>query len=152
VGKWVNVYSTHDESVSFSGKMFYIWAHPRRDERPPAAVADLKAALDGDGATVTFTAPADEGGKAVRYQGKCADRPMVDYDTFLRMYAANEERNAMNWWMASNLAGEPLPQSAGRKESFVVTGVPAGAKYFSVCSFDDSNNRSPLSNVAEAGK
>ncbi|MDD4888655.1 MAG: hypothetical protein PHU85_01900 [Phycisphaerae bacterium] len=152
VGKWVNTYSTHDESVSFTGKMFYIWAHPKKDEKPPAAVTDLKVTVEGDKATVTFTAPADEGGKVARYQVKCADKPIADYETFLKKFAANEDKGVANWWMTANLGGEPVPQAAGKKESFVVTGVPAGAKHFAVCSFDDSSNRSPMSNVAEAGR
>jgi len=47
-----------------------------------------------------------------------------------------------------NLKEEPPPKKAGAKENFVVTGVPEGAKYFAVRSFDDSNNRSAISNVA----
>ena len=140
-------------TVSFTGKTFYIWAHPKKDEQPPAAVTDLKVALDGDRATVAFTAPADDGGgKVVRYQVKCSAKPLVDYATFLRKFAANEDAAVTNYWMAANLSGEPAPQAAGAKESFVVTGVPAGARYFAICSFDDSSNRSALSNVAEAGK
>lgn len=160
VGKWANVYSTHDESVSFSGKTFYIWAHPKADDKPPAAVADLAVSIQGDQATVTLTAPADEGGKAVRYQVKCSARPIVDYVTFLKKFAANEEKVVANWWMAANVAGEPAaggpgqtePKAAGVKESFAVTGVPANAKYFALCSFDGAGNRSPMSNVAQSGR
>jgi hypothetical protein len=170
VGKWANVYSTHDESVCFSGKTFYIWAHPRKDEKAPAAVTDLKVVANGDRATVSFTAPADDpstgsrlredasagtagqaGGKVARYQVKCSDKPIVDYETFLKKFAANEDKDVTNWWMATNLAGEPAPQAAGKKESFTVTGVPANAKHFAVSSFDDSDNRGPLSNVAQVG-
>jgi len=50
--------------------------------------------------------------------------------------------------MAANLGGEPKPKAPGAKESFTVSGVPAGAKHFAVRSFDDSRNRSALSNVA----
>ena len=117
-------------------------------------MADLKAAVDGDKATVSFTAPAGaaEAGKVVRYQVKCSDKPIADYETFLKKFAANEDKTVANWWMTANVTGEPAPQAAGAKESFAVTGVPAGAKYFALVSFDDSSNRSPISNVAEAGK
>jgi hypothetical protein len=148
-GRWVNVYSTHDESVAFTGKTMYVWAHPREDTTPPAPVSDLKVALDGGKATVSFTAPVDRGGKTVRYQVKASDKPIVDYATFLQRFAANTEKDVTNFWMAANLAGEPTPQPAGAGESFTVTGVPAGARYFVVVSFDDSGNRSALSNVAE---
>jgi len=33
-----------------------------------------------------------------------------------------------------------------------VTGVPAGARYFALVSYDDSSNRSGVSNLAESGK
>jgi len=149
VGRWVNTYSTHDENVCFTGRTFYIWAHPRKDTQPPAAVKDLAVVVNADKATVMFTAPADRGaGKVVRYQVKCSDKPIVDYETFLQKYAANEDASVTNWWMAVNLKEEPPPKKAGAKENFVVTGVPEGAKYFAVRSFDDSNNRSAISNVA----
>ena len=96
-------------------------------------------------------APSDAEGKVAHYQLKCSDKPIVDYDTFLKNFAANQDKEVANWWMATNLAGEPTPKAVGEKESFVVTGVPANAKHFAVRSFDDSNNRSPLGNVAQAG-
>jgi exo-rhamnogalacturonan lyase-like protein len=150
VGRWVNLYSTHNESVCFTGRTFYEWAHPRRDGIAPKAVTDLVVSLDGNGAKLRFTAPSDEGGKTVRYQVKCSDKPIVDYGVFLEKYAANEDATVTNWWMAANLKGELAPKRAGAKEAFAVTGVPKGAKYFAVRSFDDSSNRSALSNVAEA--
>jgi hypothetical protein len=151
VGKWVNVYTTHDESASFTGKTFYVWAHPKSDEQPPAAVTDLKVAVAGEKATVTFTAPADQGGgKVVRYQVKCSDKPIVDYATFLKKFAANEDAQCTNYWLAANVTGEPAASAPGAKVAFTVAGVSAGAKFFVVCSFDDSSNRSPISNVAAA--
>ena len=153
VAYWVNNYTTHDEQVCFTGKTFYIWAHERKDEQPPKAVADLKVSVAGDKATVSFTAPADEGGgKVVRYQVKCSDKPMVDYVKFLELFKDNKEAGVTNCWMAANVKDEPAPQAPGAKENFTVSGVPATAKYFVVLAFDDSSNRSALSNVAEAGK
>ncbi|MCG3180805.1 MAG: hypothetical protein BIFFINMI_03168 [Phycisphaerae bacterium] len=152
VGMWVNVYTTHGESVCFTGDTFYQFAHPRSDEKAPAAVDDLRVTLAGDKATVSFTAPADAGGgKVVRYQLKCSDKPIVDYATFLDKYAANQDAALTNWWMAANLAGEPAPQAAGAKVSFQVSGVPEGAKYFALRTFDDSSNRSAIGNVVQAG-
>ena len=46
---------------------------------------------------------------------------------------------------------EPAPKAAGAKESFTVTGVPQGAKYFAVRAFDGTKTRSAMSNVAETG-
>jgi len=148
VGRWVNCYSTHDESVCFTGLTFYEWAHPRKDDKPPKAVTDLRVTVEGDKATVALTAPADEGGgKVVRYQLKCSDRPIVSYGDFLKAWAANDDAKVCNWWVAVNLAGEPEPKAAGTAESFTLSGIPQGAKHFALCSFDDSSNRSAMSNV-----
>jgi len=150
VGQWINTYSTHGESVCFTGKTFYIWSHPRQDDRPPKAVTDLKVAVADDQATITFTAPSDEGGgKVVRYQLKYSDKPIVDYAKFLELFADNKDAAVANWWMCPNVPGEPLPGAPGAKESFTVTGIPPGARCFAMVSYDDSSNRSAISNVAE---
>jgi hypothetical protein len=144
VGRWANISGPHAETVCFTGHTFYIHSHPRTDDKAPGAVKDLAVTLAGNRATVSFTSPADAGGgKVVRYQLKCSDKPIVDYETFLKAYAANEDSNVTNWWMAGNVSGEARP-GAGRM-SFVVE-VPEGAKHFAVRSFDDSNNRSAISN------
>jgi hypothetical protein len=153
VTRWANCYSTHNESVAFTGKTFYIWAHEKKDALPPKAVPDLKVTVAGDKATVSFTAPADDGGgKVVRYQVKCADKPLVDFGKFLELFKEGKEGEVINGWMAANVKDEPAPQAPGAKESFTVSGVPANAKFFAVLCFDDSSNRSALSNIAEAGK
>ncbi len=149
VGLWVNCNGVHDEFVCLTGRTFYEWAHPRKDTQPPAAITGLKVAVNGDRATVSFTAPADAGGKVARYQVKCSGKPIVAYADFLKLFAANKDAEYTNWWMAANMQGEPQPRAARTRETFVVTGVPAGAKYFAVRSYDDSNNRSTLSNVAQ---
>jgi len=106
--------------------------------------------LLGEGhAEVSFTAPADRGGgKVVRYQLKAADLPIVPYEQW--EYARDLGKRC-NWWRAVNCRGEPAPSSAGGQERFVVTGVPQAEKlYFAVRSIDDSDNLSPLSNLAAA--
>jgi hypothetical protein len=151
VGMWANYYGDHDGELDFMLHTLYIWGQPRKDEKAPAAVKDLAVTVNGEKATVTFSAPADEGGgKAARYQVKCSDKPIVDYDEFLDAYNKFQDDKCCNWWMAANVQGEPAPKAAGQKESFEVTGLPAGAKYFAVRSFDDSNNRSAMSNQAES--
>ncbi|MCG3180972.1 MAG: hypothetical protein BIFFINMI_03339 [Phycisphaerae bacterium] len=149
VARWVNLNSTHDETVCFTGKTFWIWAHSRTDAQAPAAVTNLAVSVGGGRATVSFTAPADAGGgKVAEYQLKWSDKPIVDYEAFLKDWAANTDADVTNWFLAHNVAGEPTP-AAGGKVSFTVE-VPAEAKYFAVRSFDDSSNRSAISNVAEA--
>jgi hypothetical protein len=149
VGQWVNYYSDHDGQVDFILRTFYVHAHPRRDAAPPKPVGDLTVRVNGDKATVTFTAPADEGGgKVTRYQLKCSNKPIVGYREFLRIYNRFEDGRHTNWWMAANLDGEPAPGEPGRRERFAVSGVPEGAGYFALRSFDDSSNRSAISNIA----
>ncbi|MFW6157725.1 MAG: hypothetical protein ACOC8E_00035 [Planctomycetota bacterium] len=150
VAQWVNFVSDHDGQVDFVLRTFYIWSHPRKDQKPPEPIRDLKVSLEGDVATVTFTAPADQGGGgAARYQVKCSDKPIVDYATFLDKFNHFQDEAVTNWWMATNLDGEPAPKKAGATESFVVTGVPKDATYFAVRTFDDSSNRAAVSNVAK---
>jgi hypothetical protein len=137
--------------VCFTGKTFYEWSHPRSDGKPPKAVTDLAVKVQGDKASVTFTSPADEGnGKVVRYQVKCSDKPIVEYEKFLELFKENKDADVVNWWMAGNVTGEPAPSASGRKESFTVAGLSTGAVHFAVVSFDESSNRSALSNVAKA--
>ncbi len=142
-----HVKSNHDEVLQGS-RLFYEWAHPRKDAAPPAEVADLKVTVDGEKARVSFTAPEDQGGgRVVRYQVKCSELPILPYEEWNYVRDSGKKRN---WWRAVNLKGEPQPKAPGAKESFTVAGVPAKAKYFAVRSFDDSSNRSTISNLAEA--
>jgi hypothetical protein len=161
VAEWVNHYGPHAESVCFTGLTFHEWARPRRDVEPPEAISDLKvtAGPAAGQVTVSFTAPRDKGGKVARYQVKCSDLPMLAYLDYLKLYNGNKDEEAgfRNWWMAANLQGEPgtgeqgqpAPKAAGGRESFTVSGVPAGARYFAVVSFDDSSNRGAMSNLAQ---
>ena len=148
VAWWVNYVGDHDGQVDFVLRNFYIHAHPRKDAAPPTPIKDLKVTVNGKAATVTFTAPADQGGgKVTRYQLKCSDKPIVSYQQFLDIYNRFEDDKYTNWWMAANLAGEPTPKAPGAKERFVISGLPANARYFALRSFDDSSNRSAISNV-----
>ncbi len=153
IGTGINVTGLHSESVITTARTFYEWSHPRKDEEAPAAVKDLNVTVNGDKATVTFTAPADAGGgKVVRYQVKCSDRKIADYDGFMKIYNEFGEKEHCNWFLAKNVDGEPAPGAPGAKESFTVTGVPAGAKFFAVRAFDGSSNRSAISNVSSGGQ
>jgi hypothetical protein len=151
VAWWLNYRSDHDGQVEFVGRTFYEWAHPRKDAEPPAAVKDLAVKLLGDGkAEVSFTMPADNGGQIARIQFKWAAQPIVDYVAFLDRFNAHQDMTVCNWWMASNVTGESVDGAAGERVKFVVTGVPEGATHFAVRTFDDSRNRSAISNVAQA--
>jgi hypothetical protein len=111
-------------------------------------VKDLAVELLGEGrAEVQFTAPADAGGGHVaRYQVKAAVLPIAPYEDW---DYARDFGKRRNWWKAVNLTGEPKPGPPGAKERFVVSGLPAGETlYLAARSFDDSENRSAMSNVA----
>jgi len=148
-------FATHrppkDDSVLSTARLFYEYSHPRRDFKPPAAIKDLTVRRLGDGrAVVSFTAPADIGGKVARYQVKVATMPILPYEEWDYRRDSGRRRN---WWRAINCKGEPVPMQAGARENFVVTNVPDTAGqplYFAVRSFDDSSNRSLISNVFKA--
>ena len=155
VGAWVNCSGPHSETVGFTGRTFYIWAHPRKDQAPPQPVKDLKVSCDGEKVTVSFTAPADQGGGEVaRYQVKYSDKPIVSYQEFLKLWAKNQDAKHRNWWMAVNLNGEPKPGEPGKKVTFTLTGLNEDIepRYFAVRSFDNSGNRSLVSNAAKPSR
>lgn len=116
--------------------------------QPPVKIKDLTVGRLGDGkAVVSFTSPADVGGRVARYQVKVATLPILPYEQWNYRRDNGAKRN---WWRATNCKAEPAPKSAGSKEKFIVTNVPDAADqplYFAVRSFDDSNNRSAISNV-----
>ena len=149
----VNRFAGHrppkDDQVLSTSRLFHEWSHPRTDAEPPQAVHDLAVKrLGGGKAEIRFTAPADAGGgKVARYQVKVATLPIVPYEAW---DCARDTGVKRNWWMAANLKGEPAPSKAGTAERFIVTGVTDGDPlYFAVRSFDDSWNRSAVSNVAK---
>jgi hypothetical protein len=77
---------------------------------------------------------------------KAAALPIAPYEDWLYARDSGKKRN---WWKATNCKGEPAPSKPGAKESFVVSGVPeARPLHFAVRSFDDSSNRSAMSNLA----
>jgi len=151
VGRWANYSGPHTETAMITARTFYVHGRLRKDRQPPSSITDLQVTLADGKATVSFTAPADTGGgKVARYQVKCSDKPIVVYEDFLKAY--NEWRDAAvtNWWQATNLSGEPAPGPAGAEQRFRIGELPPSARYFAVRSFDDSLNRSGLSNVARA--
>jgi len=148
----VGMFASHrppkDDQVLSTCRLFYEAAHMRSERRPPQAVQDLKVRVEGNKALVTFTAPADsKGGTVARYRLKCSPLPIVPYAEF--DYAADAGKRTP-WWRADNVSGEPAPQVPGSRECFKVEGVPEGARYFVLCSYDSAGNRSALSNQAVA--
>ena len=129
-------------------RLFYESSHPRTDVKPPEPIRDLDVKrLRGGQAEIRFTAPADRGGgRVARYQVKASHIPIVPYEEFDYARDAGGKRN---WWRAVNLYGEPDPGQPGSVLRFIVSGVPDSATlFFAVRSFDDSGNRSAMSNLA----
>jgi hypothetical protein len=126
-------------------------AFPKKEEVPPAPIKDLKVEAKGGGnVELTWTAPGDEGGgKPAFYQVKWSEKPLVDYlepgDEY-RSHFKNSALDITYWTSAVNVAGEPVPQAKGAKEKMTLK-VPAGKTLcFGVRTFDDSHNRSKVSN------
>ena len=148
-------FATHhppkDDSILSTARLFYEYSHPRQDAEPPTAIRDLAVKLLESGrAEVSFITPKDVGGRVVRYQVKVAKMPVLPYEQWEYRRDSGTKRN---WWRATNCKGEPVPKSAGNKEKFAVTNIPDAngqPLYFAVRSYDDSSNRSSISNVFKA--
>ncbi|MGQ9662641.1 MAG: exo-rhamnogalacturonan lyase family protein [Kiritimatiellia bacterium] len=150
VGMWANVSGVHDETVCTSGRTFYEWSHPHADTEPPEPVTDLMVITNEGKVIVSFSAPMDRGGgRVAEYQLKWSDRPIVDYTNFLAAFNSHTDHQVEGWWMAKNVSGEPLPLSSRTVVHFVLPSLPSGARYLALVSFDDSMNRSPISNLAQ---
>jgi hypothetical protein len=137
-----------DDTILSTARLFYEAAHERVDVRPPTRISDLRVrALGGDRFEVRFMVPDDPGGRVVCYQVKAAELPIVPYEQW---DPTRDPERTRNWWRALNCAGEPDPGAPGKQECFVVTGPGGdGSLYFAVRSFDDSGNRSEISNLVK---
>lgn len=145
VASWVNVTGLQSETVRFSGRTIYEHANPRKDEQAPTPITNLQVQASGNKITVSFDTPLDTDGQIVRYQLKSAKHPIVPYQEYVSAFNDNTSDSVTNWWMAHNLTGEPQP--SGPKEQFSLANVPLGHQYFAIVSYDDSGNRSAISNV-----
>jgi hypothetical protein len=143
-----NPWNAKEDQVSSCSLLFWEAAHPRKDPKPPEPVTDLQVRTHGaETVEVWFTAPADCGGGQVsEYQVKYAELPLADYREWS---FRNDGAKKCNWWRAINVQGEPDPLASGREVRFVLHGVPHGNWYFGLRSFDDSSNRSKMSNLVQ---
>ncbi len=105
------------------------------DSTAPGAVTNLAVtAPTTTTATVTFTAPGDDGatGTATSYDLRYATAPITD----------------ATWAAATQVAGEPTPGVAGTATTISVTGLTASTTYyFALRTSDEVPNPSALSNV-----
>jgi hypothetical protein len=107
------------------------------DNTPPAAITDLAvSSLTSSSATLTWTAPGDDGntGTASLYD--------------VRYLQSTSPITESNWASATQASGEPAPQVAGLTETFTVTGLTSSITYhFAIKTADEIPNWSDLSNV-----
>ena len=111
-------------------------APPAPDTNAPAAVTNLSvASVTATGVMLRWFAAGDDGntGAARNYDIRYSILP-VDEAT---------------WGSATSATGEPTPALAGTTQTFLITGLTPGTQYFfALTSADETNNVSPLSNVA----
>jgi hypothetical protein len=140
--------------------------HPHADQQPPGAVNDLRAEPLGHGQVrLTWTAPGDDGrqGRAGRYQIKYSTARIVervqgwpdrtpplpaDPQAWEAKAAAFHARQRA-FWAADSTPSAP-PRAAGETETLVLQHLAPGTYYFALKSWDQADNVSALSNVAEA--
>jgi hypothetical protein len=116
-----------------------VWAFSTGDTTVPTGVADLGATpTENDGEILlSWTATGDDGSSGTASL----------YDIRYSLSTITEA----NWGDASQVSGEPTPQSAGNAETFVVGGLTSGVTYyFAIRVADEASNWSQLSNVAGA--
>jgi hypothetical protein len=86
----------------------------------------------------------------MRYQIKWAKKPIHDYpktgDAWRKDKYWQQKCAYLN--MAKNIAGEPEPGKKGTVEKMTLT-AETGDCWFAVRVFDDSHNRSQMSNVVQ---
>ena len=109
---------------------------PGPDTTAPGAVTDLfVSAMTDSSATLTWTAPGDDGmeGRASGYGIRYMDQMLTEE----------------TWSAADSVETPPVPEAAGTEQSCEVVGLMEGAVYyFALKSVDDGGNWSALSNVA----
>jgi hypothetical protein len=108
------------------------------DVIPPEAITDLTAVSStGNSVSLRWTAPGDDGSTGLA----------AAYDVRYSTVVITEEI----WSSASQVTGEPVPQSHGTVENFSVPGLQGGTRYyFAIKATDDAENWSALSNVVVA--
>jgi len=109
------------------------------DNTAPAAITDLAVSeVTADSATLTWTAPGDDGDTGTA----------SEYDV---RYLQGTVITEFNWDSASKATGEPAPQAAGSSETFTVTGLDAETNYhFAVKTADEVPIWSEISNSPSA--
>ena len=114
---------------------------PPDDTTAPAAVTDLAVdSVTTDSIFISWTATADDGNDP-------ASGPAASYDV---RFSTDRITDA-NWDSASQMTGEPTPQTSGSPETFAVNGLlPETTYYIRLKVADEVPNFSDLSNEVSA--
>lgn len=127
----------HPNSIGFQ-VMAGVWAEAILDQTAPAAVTDLVAQGVADGQIeAAWTAPGDSGtvGRAAKYILRYSHDPISE----------------SNWFSADIAAAVPDPAEPGTHQTYVLTGLETGARYYlALRTRDEIGNFSGLSNVVQA--
>lgn len=120
-----------------SGAWSAVQSFTTRDNTLPTAISNLVASAGNDNGEIilTWTATGDDGtvGTASQYDIRYAITPIT----------------LQNWDLASQVSGEPSPQTSGTTESFAIGNLnPNQTYYFAIKVVDEAGNWSGLSNVA----
>ncbi len=125
-----------DEVPNWSGLSNVVVKSTTVEETAPAAIADASVGNPTENSlTLSWTAPGDDGstGTATWYD--------VRYSTSTISEA--------NWDAATQVSGEPAPQSAGSSQSLTIAGLsPEQTYFFAIKTADEVPNWSALSNIA----
>lgn len=105
------------------------------DTTPPAQITNLSISnCTANSCTLSWTTPGDDGnlGNPAKYDIRYSLSPIDD----------------LNWVSATQIFGEPQPQSAGANQTAVINGLmPATKFYFAIKAADEIPNHSSLSNI-----
>jgi hypothetical protein len=130
-----------------------MWArwHRSRNKTPdlPSAITDLSATVAGGKIILSWTAPAQAGGKVDGYHVKIADKTLTD-----GMKTAEEGKTAVNWWTTPLVSeAAPSPEKPGMKQSMTVA-IPQKATeiYVAVRSARDVGPITTVSDLSNMAK
>jgi hypothetical protein len=107
------------------------------DETPPSAIDDLATTgVSGNSVDLEWTAPGDDGdtsGVASTYDMRYSTDGPIDDST--------------SWADATQVDGEPVPDTPGTTQSMTVSGLPFGSEvYFGIRATDDFGNTGAIGN------
>lgn len=104
-----------------------------RNTSPPSPVNNLSIVLvSSKSVSVSWTAPEDDSDTIEGYDLRLSRQPL----------------NENSWDSAIQFGGTPSDTTSGKEQQAELTGLPEGATlYIGIKAYDESGNRSPLSNI-----